>query len=61
MDAANQFDHSSLCESAELHLDSPMQQAEGHQPSAAVDGRVLDGISVAALLAVAVLFMWLIR
>lgn len=38
-----------------------MQRAKFQQQAATFDRRVLDGISVAALLAAAVFFLWLIR
>jgi hypothetical protein len=38
-----------------------MQRARLQQQTATFDRRVLDGISVAALLAAAVFFLWLIR
>jgi hypothetical protein len=38
-----------------------MQRAKFQQQAATFDSRVLDGISVAALLAAAVFFLWLIR
>ena len=38
-----------------------MQRAKAQQQTATFDRRVLDGISVAALLAAAVFFLWLIK